>query len=212
MGTAPTATRDRVLAALRATAEPHTLGDLAGALDVHVNTVRFHVGRLVAAGLAERVEAAPSGPGRPAVRVCATARRESDSARSYRSLAQALTSALANEPGRAASAERAGRAWGHRLAEELSPTDPDAALLHVLTDLNFAPAAVSSTEVELHNCPFLEVATAAPDIVCSVHLGLMRGALDAVESKTRVVGLDPLVRPGLCVAHLDRGRHHGSAT
>jgi predicted ArsR family transcriptional regulator len=29
----------------------------------------------------------------------------------------------------------------------------------------------------VYRCPFREIAEARPDVVCSVHLGLMRGAL-----------------------------------
>ena len=40
--------------------------------------------------------------------------------------------------------------------------------------------------------------------MCSVHLGLMQGAMQTWESPLTVDRLEPFVPPDLCVAHLAR--------
>ena len=60
------------------------------------------------------------------------------------------------------------------------------------------------SQIRLRNCPFLELASSKPQIACSIHLGLMRGALDAWGSPVTVDRLDPFAEPDLCVAHLTR--------
>ena len=40
------------------------------------------------------------------------------------------------------------------------------------------------------------------ELICSVHLGLMQGALTAMRAPVTVDRLDPFVEPDLCVAHL----------
>ena len=54
----------------------------------------------------------------------------------------------------------------------------------------------------MHRCPFKNLAETNPEIVCSVHLGLMSGALDELGSRLEAIGIDPFVEPDLCIAHL----------
>jgi predicted ArsR family transcriptional regulator len=53
-------------------------------------------------------------------------------------------------------------------------------------------------------CPFLELARAHQDVICPIHLGLMRGALAELGVRTRATKLEPFVQPDLCVARLAR--------
>ena len=53
-------------------------------------------------------------------------------------------------------------------------------------------------------CPFLELARRHEEVVCPIHLGLMRGALSELGARTTATKLEPFVRPELCVAHLAR--------
>ena len=64
------------------------------------------------------------------------------------------------------------------------------------------PAASDSTVIELHRCPFVEVAREYRDVVCGVHLGLLRGALGGLHAPPTSVRLEPFVRPDLCAATL----------
>ncbi|HWL59447.1 MAG TPA: helix-turn-helix domain-containing protein [Microbacteriaceae bacterium] len=198
-------TRERVLDALRAQPEPATIATLAARLRVHANTVRFHVDRLIATGAAERVPSPPRGPGRPAVRIRAT-RLAPEGPRHYRMLAEALGLALATVADGTRAAEEAGKTLGHRLAGSSSPatTAQSAmpALLDVLRSLDFAPTQVGPREINLHSCPFLEVVGPSGGTACAVHLGLMRGTIEALDASIEVESLTPFVTPTHCVTRL----------
>ncbi|MFF0644042.1 hypothetical protein ACFYVV_10585 [Streptomyces tendae] len=62
--------------------------------------------------------------------------------------------------------------------------------------------------VPLRHCPFREGAEEHRDTVCSLHLGLIRGALKEVPAPLGVDRLDPFVEPSLCLAHLSRADEH----
>jgi len=62
------ASRSRLLAVLQRATEPMGIRELANAVDLHPNTAREHLDRLVAAGLVTREAAPPSGRGRPSLR------------------------------------------------------------------------------------------------------------------------------------------------
>ncbi len=58
----------------------------------------------------------------------------------------------------------------------MTEQDARTALLGMLDDLGFAPRlGPAPDEIELHRCPFREVAEAHPEVACALHLGLMRG-------------------------------------
>ncbi|MFI5313662.1 MAG: hypothetical protein ACHQ06_05855 [Candidatus Dormibacteria bacterium] len=59
--------------------------------------------------------------------------------------------------------------------------------------------------VELHHCPFSDLAESNSSIVCSVHQGILEGALAELGGGTESVRLIPFVAPGLCAVHLARG-------
>jgi predicted ArsR family transcriptional regulator len=61
-------------------------------------------------------------------------------------------------------------------------------------------------QILLNHCPFRETAQDHPDIVCSIHLGLMQGLLAELDAPVGVKRLDPFVTPRLCVAHLTAAR------
>jgi predicted ArsR family transcriptional regulator len=108
---------------------------------------------------------------------------------------------------------RAGEAWGRFLTERPAPfqrVDAAAATAQVvkaLDDIGFAPEAVArgrKRQILLHHCPFRETAEAHRDVVCSVHLGLMRGMLSELDAPLDAERLQPFVEPSLCVTHLSR--------
>ncbi|HXF74441.1 MAG TPA: transcriptional regulator, partial [Actinomycetota bacterium] len=129
----------------------------------------------------------------------------------YVELARALVASLRRarrDPARAAL--EAGRHWGREAAAATgerprSPGEAIRALVEVLDGLGFAPEPVpgeGSVAVRLHRCPFIEVARTAPEVICPVHLGIMRGALEVWGSSVRATELRPFVEPDLCVASL----------
>jgi predicted ArsR family transcriptional regulator len=211
--------RARVLEALQTAGSPLGVAELAAKVGLHPNTARFHLDGLVEQGLAERNTEERETPGRP--RALYTASRGSAPAgqRSYRLLAQILTSYLASvsrQPEKAA--QRAGEEWGRYLAERPAPfrrVDGPAAtrqLVQTLEEIGFAPEATSAgrrRQILLHHCPFREAAQQHPEVVCSVHLGLMRGLLDELGAPIEAEDLEPFVEPDLCVARLGPRRHRG---
>lgn len=70
--------------------------------------------------------------------------------------------------------------------------------------LGFAPRLVDDAaqrHLELDACPFRDLARAYPHIVCTVHLGLLRGALSRLRvPAAEQAGLRPFVEPELCIA------------
>ncbi|MBX6385996.1 MAG: helix-turn-helix domain-containing protein [Microbispora sp.] len=76
----------------------------------------------------------------------------------------------------------------------------------LLDEAGFAPRlAPDGSHIDLHRCPFHELAEANPEVVCGVHLGLMQGALADLGAPITATSLRPFVRPGVCVATLGPG-------
>jgi predicted ArsR family transcriptional regulator len=204
--------RGRVLDVLRAAAEPMGVQEIAERTGLHPNTARFHLEGLVDAGLAERRAEERHRPGRPRMLYRARAGESVAGQRSYRLLAEMLTGLVADtlpHPQRAAVA--AGEVWGRYLAERPAPlhrVDAEEAIQRlsaVLADAGFAPGPVGDPRkpvIPLRHCPFREVAEQHRDVVCSLHLGLIRGVLAEARAPLLADRLEPLVEPSLCLAHL----------
>ncbi|BCI89283.1 transcriptional regulator [Mycobacterium kansasii ATCC 12478] len=181
---------------------------IADALEIHPNTVRFHLDALVADGQAQRVESGPRGPGRPPQMFSAVRQMDRGGARHYRLLAEILSNGLAAEPDSQAKALAAGRAWGQRLEAPATDSNAEKSIEHlvgVLDQLGFAPERRVSDgqhQLGLRHCPFLEVAESRSAIVCPIHLGLMQGALESWAAPVGVERLDVFAEPDLCLAHL----------
>ncbi|MFZ5850475.1 MAG: helix-turn-helix transcriptional regulator [Actinomycetota bacterium] len=203
--------RADVLARLHATGRPCSVTEMAQATGLHVNTARFHLDGLVADGLAERAAEPRAIPGRP--RILYTAHGAVPGPRSYRLLAEMLTGLVSAAPDAGAAALAAGRHWGRHLVERTAPwqqvdaTEAVHRLNRLLDAVGFQPethpgAGTTDTEVRLRHCPFLEVAERHRDVVCAIHLGLMRGALEELRAPVEAASLAPFVTPSLCVAQL----------
>ena len=221
--------RADVLDLLRAADGPIGVREVAQRMGLHPNTARFHLEALVDAGLATRETEDRETPGRPRIGYRAVADGPAGRRR-YRLLAEMLTSLVAGtmpEPGKAA--EATGREWGAYLTEQPPPYQrPSAAesivkLTAIMADLGFAPQAEAGDHdgqyrLCLRQCPFREVARHHQDVICSLHLGLMRGALARMRAPVSADRLDPFVEPSLCVARLtarempDAGQAAGSGT
>ncbi|WP_446667030.1 helix-turn-helix transcriptional regulator [Flexivirga sp. B27] len=212
--------RAEVLGTLQSAGTPMSVTDVAAKVRLHPNTARFHLDGLVEQGLAERATEQRDVPGRPRSLYSATADSPQSGRRSYRLLAEILASYLADqEPEPTEAARRAGEAWGHFLTDRPAPfqrADSDGAikqLVELLDEIGFAPELDNKPTNEspnkalnkrilLHQCPFREVAEEHGDVVCAVHLGLMRGVLSELQAPVDAEGLDPFVEPNLCVTRL----------
>lgn len=190
--------RQAILDVLRDSDEPLSIVEVALALEIHANTVRFHVDRLVADGLVSEEPPAVRNPGRPPKLLRAIRTMDPAGPRDYRLLAEILVDTLARGPDPQGQAVAAGREWGQRLAAA------SGGMLPLLNELGFSPQPLDAqaTRIALRSCPFLEVAQQRPDIVCRVHHGLMQGALQAWNRGGGQVKLVPFAQPDACLAHL----------
>lgn len=206
------ARRSEVLRLLRDAPGPMGISDIADRMGVHPNTVRFHLDTLVESGQVERAAAAPRTTGRPPLRYLPVRTMDPTGPRRYDLLGELLLDALATVPDAGARAVEAGRAWGRRQAlastsvQGAHPSgDPVTGLLELLDAADFAPELRrdrGQQQIALGNCPFLELARTGSAIVCSIHLGLMQGALGAWRSPETVERLEPFAEPDRCLAHL----------
>src|SRR5579859_3950578 len=185
--------RADVLDMLRAADGPLGVREVAQRMGLHPNTARFHLEALTEAGLTVRETEDRETPGRPRIGYRAAADGPAGRRR-YRLLAEMLTSLIAGtmpEPGKAA--EAAGREWGAYLAEQpppyqrLSVEEAITKLTAIMDEMGFAPQSQAGDHsgqyrLCLRQCPFREVAQHNQNVICSLHLGLMRGALDRMRA------------------------------
>lgn len=200
--------RRAVAEAVRAAGRPVDVTELARRLGVHANTVRFHLDALLAEGAVTRRTEPPAGRGRPRTVYAHVPGMDRSGPRGYLLLARMLVAHLTTQPRTAA--EAAGHAWGAQLAAppggpSESPAGPGEAarrLADVLAGIGFAPDVESARRIRLRHCPFLELAEENGRVVCSVHLGLMRGALAAMGAPVTAARLEPFATADSCLAHL----------
>jgi predicted ArsR family transcriptional regulator len=203
----------RILEALQEAEAPLDARELGTRVGLHWNTVRSHLRVLAQAGLVSARREERTRPGRPRVLYEATAEPlDTRALASHRLLAQALASHLAgSERDPSARAEEAGRAWGAHLVRRpppfasISKEEAVDEVVHLHEQFGFRPElreATSGQELVLKRCPFQELVTTYPAVICSVHLGLMRGALAELGTGVEADGLEPFAEPGACVAHV----------
>src|SRR5215469_532368 len=206
--------RAAILDMLHGADDPLDAREVARLTGLHPTTARFHLEALVEAGLAARETEDRDAPGRPRIGYRAAANGPGGR-RQYRLLSVMLASLIAGTmPEPAAAAEAAGREWGAYLAEKpppfqrLSAEEALAKLTGIIRELGFEPHTVTDTgtdgqyQLQLRQCPFLEVARQHRDVICALHLGLMRGAFDHMRAPVTADELEPFAEPGLCVARL----------
>jgi predicted ArsR family transcriptional regulator len=142
----------------------------------------------------------------------------------YRALAEAFARHLATQPGAKDGARQVGELWGQQVmatrgSKARSAGGVRRAVLALLSDMGFAPtssergdegqevaptgASRSRTPdgrdvVLLRACPLLESAQDNPDVICSVHQGLVVGARRHLGASGGTVGLEPFAQPGAC--------------
>jgi len=204
--------RSRLLETLASSPAPMSLAALAEASELHVNTVREHLDALEQRGLVQRESVVPRGRGRPASLYRAA---EPEDHSEYAGLATALASVIHRTSERPRDdAVAAGEGWGRDLARstagpQASATAARRQVVALLDDLGFAPEAdARSSVVRLTRCPLLDAAHRYPDVVCGVHLGIVRAALEEYGTESDGADLFPFSEPGACRLELvsRRGR------
>lgn len=205
--------RGDLLTRLREYGGACAVDQLASSCGQHQNTVREHLEALVASGHVQRAPAPqPSGRGRPArlYRVAGEATAPAAAA----TLASVLAGQLAGRPEATAEGIAAGRAWaaslrtGPALAEEDGvPAQQEvvADIASALSDAGFTAEATPEDPslLRLTRCPLLQAARDHPDVVCSVHLGLVQGLLDDAGASGTHARLFPFAASDACLLRLD---------
>lgn len=183
--------RRGVLDLLRTDGGARDAGWVAAQVGLAVSTARFHLDNLVAEGLVRVAREHQHRPGRPRLTYRALPPEGVDGESSYRHLAGLLAEVLAGVDPRLSLV--AGRRWADDLllrTSVLGPIDtvvPEQVhhefvrrVVDLLDEGGFAPRLVASGRLELHRCPFLGLAERCADVVCGVHLGLLRGLADGL--------------------------------
>jgi predicted ArsR family transcriptional regulator len=195
--------------------------ELGQRLGVHPTTARFHLTQLEDNGLVESLSAR-GRVGRPR-KLYRVSHRPVPSSPAGGEAMQTLLGLLSGpwqEGGHEEqmTPEEAGRRWAleHARAEAVpseQATSPGAwlgkvgATVDLLAGWGYQPEvrtedAGRTAELTLLDCPFLALARTHADVVCGVHRGLLRGALEAVGEPDADVGLRPLVTPRRCLARV----------
>jgi predicted ArsR family transcriptional regulator len=216
--------RARILEVLIDQPEPCTVRALSALTRQHPNTIRQHLDALVHDRLAVRTRAPAQGRGRPAWLYGATPALGSETgAREYAGLASALAAHISRTSAQPrADAVEAGRIWGRELVRRSLGTMAAAAsdgpapgpalrpravatrrkVVTLLQELGFAPSPDARVGiVKLGRCPLLEAAQRYPEVVCGVHLGVVRGALNELGADadgTERTTLQAFSEPGAC--------------
>ncbi|MGH4028633.1 helix-turn-helix transcriptional regulator [Actinomycetota bacterium Odt1-20B] len=210
--------RRRLMSQLREADGLLGVDELAAATGLSAATVRHHLASLADAGLVRATTVAGPGRGRPKLRYVAVraapgapAAPVAPAEHADHDLAAALAEALAAHADAKPAARAAGRDWGHALVASGAPAPAQADTPATTWGRVFAHAARSGFEPEeapapdgtrrvlLRGCPYRDLARARPEVICSVHQGVLDGLLDGTGTEAE---LRPFVGPELCRADL----------
>lgn len=203
-GPQPTATTKprraplRVLRALVSQPSPVTISTLAGVVGGHPNGVRLHLDQLEADGYVEVCPTPVGTRGRPAkvYRATVLGRQvagQRPGAADFAALVAAFADEVAGRPDAAAFARRLGLAWGRRLRDA---SDTRADLVSVLAAQGYTPEP-DGDRIRLLTCPFVDIARVHPEVLCSLHQGLVEGLAE------RPATIVPFAEPDACVVEYD---------
>jgi predicted ArsR family transcriptional regulator len=202
------------------TSQPREVGrdEAARAVGVRRELAAFHLDKLVAAGLLEvaavRRVSGRSGPGagRPAklYRRGSVQHEVSVPERTYEVAAQLLAEAV-DAAGAEVALQAAARRLGVRRGERerkgaAGATAAPDEVAGILARRGYEPYR-DGAALRLGNCPFRDVATEFPAVVCGMNLALLEGLLDGVGAAGLSAVMDPA--PGRCCVAFVRGDLEG---
>lgn len=196
--------------------------DIAGALNMHVNTARGHLDELETKG-AVRVETAPAkGRGRPSLIFHVRIPDNREIANEYVSLIEVLTEIVSNQDSLSPDSTEMAREIGRRWAAEMNEAEtPSGAVKsdHSLDVLNAKLRAMgfdpeiretdshnAGTVIGLNSCPFITEEGGPPSpFICAMHEGFLSETVDA-GGQSRAVKLTPFDAHHQCGVHLGPGQ------
>jgi predicted ArsR family transcriptional regulator len=185
--------------------KPLSTSDVAESLGLHPNTVRPHLERMRDVGLLEVTSEARTAVGRPQNLYSPTETAPSLGLEppTFPMLARMLVRLAEASGATEDDAADVGREQG---VLDARPYSSAASCLEALVDrlagLGFDPAVDGTDDGEtaviaFAHCPFRELAEAHPDLVCSLHRGLVEGFVDAMGD-AEVEDFHPLVHRTPC--------------
>ena len=196
--TSQLATEDRIVEELRsADGAWLATAELAARLELHPNGVRIHVRRLAARGLVDREqERGATGRPRDRWRLSARAIAEADRPHVGWAMARSLAKAIPPTAGRLTEVESAGTDLGVELARGLGADEFEGSdhVQHALEAMGFEPTReeiAGGVRYRLMFCPYADVVRENPAVVCTLHTGIIRGALEHLETGGEVTRFEP---------------------
>ena len=198
-----------MLEALAQQPDPVGIEALSTRLGRHHNTVREQLNWLVDHGYVRRHRVPGEGRGRPAWHYESWGPRPTED--DYAEMAASLAWHLADTDRRATRDEvlGEGRTWGAELAtghghgRQPSEAEGRGVTVALLDELGFEPVPDPEfDQVTLQRCPLLQAAHQYPDVVCTMHEGLVAGALEVHGADPEQVSLKPFANHDGCALTL----------
>lgn len=201
-------TRYAIYLELARSSRPLATADVAGALGLHPNTVRPHLERMRDVGLLSVQSDTKGGVGRPQhlYSLAADAPSLGLEPASFPVLARVLLRLAAATGADAADALDVGRDQGRADGDRLRHRGCLSAVVAQLDEMGFDPALMidedpvvgaEAVSIAFAHCPFRDLAEQRPDLLCSLHRGLVEGVVDAIGGG-EVVGFGSLVDRSPC--------------
>lgn len=201
-------TRFAIYLELARSSSPLATADVAEALGLHANTVRPHLERMREVGLLEVRPSAGGGVGRPQhlYSLAPDAPALGLEPPAYPVLAAMLLQVAVDAGIRGDAATEAGRQQGRRLAAGFDARrDPFVSLHAMHEQMGFDPESIREDDtatVFFAHCPFAELAASNPDLVCSLHRGLIEGFVEQMDTVVEVTDFHDRAHREPCLAML----------
>jgi predicted ArsR family transcriptional regulator len=187
-------TRHEIFRYVAGARAPVDVAELTDHFGFNHNAIRQHLAKLVAADLLVQEQAPTGGRGRPRLvyRVDPSAESRWGVTGPYERLSLLLAEIVRT----GAPPVEVGRRAAARVRGTGPHDDPVEMLVAAMAQAGFDPAVRDrggQLEVVLQTCPFASTASADPDTVCAIHLGLAQGIADQTADQAGRLVIDELV-------------------
>jgi len=199
-------TRYAIYLEMARSASPLATADIASSLDLHPNTVRPHLERMREVGLLDVRVDVRTGRGRPQhlYSLAADAPSLGLEPPVFPTLARMLLRLAETAGLDAEDAADAGREQGQIESTRCAVDGDVERMVDHLARFGFDPEIVSddadSFTVCFSNCPFADLARTNPDLICSLHRGILEGFIH--DSTLNVVNFRSVADRQPCQADL----------
>src|SRR5690625_2381639 len=195
-------TRARVLRYVMSQHEPRSVADIAGALSLHSNTIRFHLEALMKLNYVSEKQDSPQGQGRPRRLYSATDQAPEVDTSHLRDLTQVLLRHIVGESDHPQkTVEEIGQAWGEELANidnqdlqqlsEVATPDWLEEVTKHAESKGFQATDTGDQAVASTSCPYRTACQPLLPNACAIRLGLLRRCLEEEEAPLDIVDLAP---------------------